>query len=724
MKRSYPLDTLILVHKEQIKLLFAAIPFSLLASLVNATLLTSILWSILPRHELIIWYLILATISLARFIHYKFFNAFFEASDRPLTFWENGFLTGSVLASLAWAIIPIFLLPTDIASQAVIAFVLGGMSAGATTSLSFRLRPIQLFLAIVLIPLIFKLLSSPIYTLNAMGIMAIFFLAMLLITSKRLYKNTEQNILLRMKSDRRENELQKNINALQEFHSITSSASFSFDEKIKKLLTLGLETFQLDIGIISHINHGVYIVKYIVGPEGCPDVGTKFNFDDTYCTQTFLSDFPRGFHHVAKSEIATHPCYQTFKLEAYIGAPIWVSNSRYGTLNFSSPAPRQDPFSEHELTLIQLFAQWIGNEMARTDSEKKLSQFKTTLDMTKDCVFMFEPSRLRFIYVNQGAIDQVGYSNKELMTMTPVDIKPEFDNVQFRKMIEPLKNGTQPFTHFETIHQHKNGSLIPVEISLQYVTPPDTSPRFVALVRDITERRRIDQMKNEFVSTVSHELRTPLTSIRGALGLIVSGAVGEPPEKMKSMLDIANNNTQRLLLLINDILDLQKIESGNLDFRFASIEVMPFIKQAIEDNTGYAQEHAVSLELVESIDKGYVFADKTRLMQVMNNLISNAAKFSPDGEQIEISVSHIADYIRIAVTDHGPGIPEEFYPELFDRFTQYDSSDTRQSGGTGLGLSISKLIVEKHNGHIDFVSTPGKGSSFYFELLEQHPTQR
>lgn len=720
MKTISSSNTLNAVHKEQLVLLFKAIPFSLIANLVNATLLTSILWPALPHDKLIIWYQALVIISIIRFIHYRFFKSLFHLSNRSTSFWENGFLLGSTSSALTWGIMPLLLFNDDIVNHAVVAFVLAGMSAGAVTALSVRTAAVQSFLVIMLVPMIFKLLSSGTYTLNIMGIMVTLFLALLLASAKRLYLNTEQNILLRMNSDQREIELQQNIHALQNFHAITSDARHHFDEKLKKLLALGLVTFELDIGIISHIDHGVYTIEHILAPEGSPEVGAKFDFNDTYCSQVFLSNFPKGFHHVAESEIATHPCYQAFKLEAYLGAPIWVNNTRYGTLNFSSPEPRDKPFSEHELTLIQLFAQWVGNEMARTESEKKLSQFKTTLDMTKDCVFMFEPEQLKFIYVNQGATEQVGYSHQELLSMTPIDIKPDINAEQFLTMINPLLTGEQPILNFETMHQHKNGSLIPVEISLQYIVPPDASPRFVALVRDITERRRIDQMKNEFVSTVSHELRTPLTSIRGALGLIVSGAIGgDLPDKIKTMLDIANNNTKRLLLLINDILDLQKIESGNLDFHFSSVEVMPFVKQAIEDNAGYAEEHSVSLNLTEQIESGRIYADKERLIQVMNNLISNAAKFSPEGEQIEISVSRIAGYIRITVTDHGPGIPEVFHSELFERFTQYDSSDTRQAGGTGLGLSISKLIVEKHNGHIDFVSSLGQGTSFYIEFLEQ-----
>lgn len=352
-------------------------------------------------------------------------------------------------------------------------------------------------------------------------------------------------------------------------------------------------------------------------------------------------------------------------------------------------------------------------------AQQELDSFKTTLDETMDCVFMFEPVSLKFFYVNAGAIDQVGYSYDEMMQKTAFDIKPEFSEEDFRETIAPMIAGQQSVLSFETLHEHKDGHTIPVEIFLQYIAPEGESPRFVAIVRDITERQKTDKMKNEFISTVSHELRTPLTSIRASLGLITQGVVGEIPDEASEMLNIAGNNTERLLLLINDILDIQKIESGQLAFKFQSLDLMPFLQRAIQDNAGYGEEYNVKFVLSNELADSRVYADSDRLMQVMANLLSNAAKFSPDGETVEISIArHKNDSIRISVTDHGPGIPEEFQPKLFLKFTQSDASDTRQKGGTGLGLNITKAIIEKHGGRIDFVTHEGIGSTFYIELPE------
>ena len=264
----------------------------------------------------------------------------------------------------------------------------------------------------------------------------------------------------------------------------------------------------------------------------------------------------------------------------------------------------------------------------------------------------------------------------------------------------------------------KNGSTFPLELAVaEMVVSGETI--FTGVVRDITERKEMDRMKNEFISTVSHELRTPLTSIRGSLGLLNSGTVGELPESASEMLKIASNNTERLLLLINDILDIQKIESGKMSFKFESVDLNLFIKQAIIDHAEYGNQHGVTFVLGKVLDGIHVYADKDRLMQVVGNLLSNAAKFSNYGDNVEISIAmHHSDRLRISFTDYGAGIPDEFQPKLFERFTQSDSSDTRAKGGTGLGLSISKVIIEKHGGLIGFVSKEGIGSTFYIELPE------
>jgi len=238
----------------------------------------------------------------------------------------------------------------------------------------------------------------------------------------------------------------------------------------------------------------------------------------------------------------------------------------------------------------------------------------------------------------------------------------------------------------------------------------------LAVYEDISARKQLDLLKNQFVSTVSHELRTPLTAIHGALGLVLGNALGAPEPKIRAMLEIAEQNSQRLIRLINDILDMQKVEAGQMDFHFAPLQLAPWLKKVLEQLAGYAAQHQVCFELSPVADDVWLTADANRLMQVMANLLSNAAKFSPANAVVHIRVERLADLIRIAVEDHGSGIEEEFKSVIFRPFSQSDTSDIRRFGGTGLGLSISKSIVEKHGGTLWFDSTLGKGSTFYIDL--------
>ncbi len=261
----------------------------------------------------------------------------------------------------------------------------------------------------------------------------------------------------------------------------------------------------------------------------------------------------------------------------------------------------------------------------------------------------------------------------------------------------------------------KDGSLIPVEVS---VSPVELGGqmRFLAVVRDVTERRQVDQMKTEFVSTVSHELRTPLTSIAGSLGLIAGGAAGELPERAHRLVEIAQANSARLIRLINDILDIEKIESGRMTFNVQALPLARLLPQAVEAIRPFAATHEVTLELGEVPADAVVLADEDRLLQVVTNLLSNAAKWSPRGGTVPVSVTPLGRYVRISVADEGPGITEEFRPRIFGKFAQADSSDTRQKGGTGLGLSIVREIVERLGGTVGFDSVPGDGTVFHVDL--------
>ncbi len=356
------------------------------------------------------------------------------------------------------------------------------------------------------------------------------------------------------------------------------------------------------------------------------------------------------------------------------------------------------------------------------------ARHRITLETMGDGLVTIDDNGL-ILSFNKAAENMFGYKESEIIgskinTLMSESHSVEYDNyfqnykVQKNKSLNNTdeKNNAGSLIEIEAIN--KNGEVFPIELLMSEMVIDDERI-FSGIIRDITERKRIDKMKNEFISTVSHELRTPLTSIRGSLGLLNGGAMGEFSAKAMKMLKIASNNTERLLFLINDILDIQKIESGQVTFNFETLEVMSFLELAVAEHGGYGKQYDVRFEITHKAENAHVYADKDRLMQVMSNLMSNAAKFSHENSIVEISAERQNNgRIRISVTDHGFGVPAEFQDKLFDRFTQSDSSDTRAKGGTGLGMAITKAVIKEHGGLIDFVTQEGVGSTFYIELQE------
>jgi PAS domain S-box-containing protein len=324
----------------------------------------------------------------------------------------------------------------------------------------------------------------------------------------------------------------------------------------------------------------------------------------------------------------------------------------------------------------------------------------------------------KIVMVNTEVERLFGYQRRELIGET-VDIlvpaRLRDQHVRYRDGFVHLPEARQMGADRDLFGLRRDGTEVPIEVGL---TPIQTSEGLLVLsvIVDISERKRLERLKDEFVSTVSHELRTPLTSISGSLGLLIGGATGKLPEPAERLLTIAQSNSQRLVRLVNDILDIEKIESNRMAFNFKRVEARALVEQAIEDNRGFADGYGVRITLDPASVAGEVHADPDRLVQVVTNLLSNAIKFSPPAGEVVASVERRADLIRISVRDHGPGIPLEFRPHMFEKFAQADATDSGRKGGTGLGLSIVKQIVARLGGAVDFEDAPGGGTVFHVDL--------
>lgn len=268
---------------------------------------------------------------------------------------------------------------------------------------------------------------------------------------------------------------------------------------------------------------------------------------------------------------------------------------------------------------------------------------------------------------------------------------------------------------FECTYVRSDGTRFPVSLSVTALrTGRNDLAGYLMIATDLSERRAIEKMKDEFVSVVSHELRTPLTSVKGALGLLVGGVTGPLPPKAQEMAQIALSNSDRLSRLVDDILDLQRIESGRLTMDRRSCELAALMKESAESVRLLAEGEGVTIVLFPCTAS--IHADQERIVQALVNLLGNAIKFSPHGGRIEFAAELTGHSVVFCVSDNGRGIPKDKLETIFERFQQVDASDAREKGGTGLGLAIVRSIVQQHGGRVWAESDLGTGSRFYVQL--------
>mgnify|MGYP000542203309 CR=1 FL=1 len=322
---------------------------------------------------------------------------------------------------------------------------------------------------------------------------------------------------------------------------------------------------------------------------------------------------------------------------------------------------------------------------------------------------------------NSAAERMFGWKRSEVLgwPMPELIVPERFRPSTYRAIDEVRSTGYSPLLErrVERTVISRQGVEFPIEMTAGLASGVGGS-FFAVFLHDISERRKVDQLKSEFVATVSHELRTPLTSIRASLSMLADGIAGDLPPDVANLVDIAHQSSERLVRLVNDVLDIQKIEAGSMQFERHAQPLLPVAEHALESMQAYAAQMGVTLRL-DCEDEARALSaaiDPDRLVQVLTNLLSNAIKFSPRGGQVTLGLSRHAGGARLSVRDQGAGIPADFQPRVFQRFAQADGADTRQKGGTGLGLSITRSLVEEHGGQISFETKPGAGTVFRVDL--------
>lgn len=347
-------------------------------------------------------------------------------------------------------------------------------------------------------------------------------------------------------------------------------------------------------------------------------------------------------------------------------------------------------------------------EAKRAQSDRQL---RTIFDHLPEEVFIFSAQTQAFTYANLAALRHLGADASQIV-MRRASLVPGFlSSPDFQAHLKAMHGSDRSLA---AIRQADGAKVL--DITVQLIRSEDQSAQFFVLAKDITDHMQTERAKAEFVSTVSHELRTPLTSIKGALGVLSSGAMGSVSENAQAILTMAQRNTERLILLINDLLDLEKLDAGQADMSRSPCELGSLVADVVEMNAGYAMQFGVTVEARVPPGLATISGNRDRLIQVLVNLVSNAVKFTPTGETVVVELTSRQGGYRVSVADRGPGVPEELKSRIFERFTQGRSTGAQPVAGTGLGLSISKAIIERHDGRIDFHPGAEGGTVFYFDL--------
>jgi len=535
----------------------------------------------------------------------------------------------------------------------------------------------------------------------------------------------------------------RTIKTLQRLHAVTSDDRLSLNTKIEKVLELGSRTFDLPLGIVSHIENDQYRIEHALSPNGEINVGDEFELGITYCCHTLKANGPLSFHHAGDSDIKLHPCYSTFGLESYIGIPLVVKGKRYGTLNFSGPDIHLKEFTRDDHELIRLFSQWIGNEITRIHNERELKKQQSLLES------MSSQARIGAWEVDLVKNSIYWSPMTKIIHNVPDDYEPDLETaIQFYKegysrdrigeLVKQAIERGEPYCE-ELQLVTADGNEIWVTARGQAEFEGETCVRLFGSFQDIDDRVKNHQelieakeaaeiatkSKSEFLANMSHEIRTPMNGVLGMLNTLIKGSL-RPEERHHALL--ARSSAESLLTLINDILDFSKVEAGKLELDETEFDLLELIYDFSAAMFITIEEKDLDFNVnVDGIRQSKVVGDAGRIRQILFNLVGNAIKFTKVGSIKVVAALEEREEFALftcSVTDSGIGIEQDKINKLFEVFTQADASTTRRYGGTGLGLAIVSQLCQLMGGEVFVVSKPGEGSTFTFNVTLKPATMQ
>lgn len=756
------------LSQQRDRLLYSQLTTGSLTSVVNSAILCIAFWGLVPDGLLLGWFGVVLVVNAGRVLLARQFHRTVSTQADVPAVWTRWLIASNFISGLLWGVASYsFFDPQHMTQTVILIFVLAGMTAGAGPLYAARVSAYLLFSAPALLLFALRLVQEQAIIYLLMAAMTCIYLLVLWVSARRIHRHMMESLRLRTdnlglieeltranqrieqvnidlkhkiveteqaeRTARRHRDILDAIRQAQTGFIEQVPVKVLFDDLLASLITLTDSEYGFIGEVLKDEKDQPYLRSYSL-TDIAWDEDTRALYEQRAETGMEFRQLDNLFGHVilhGEAVISNSP--QTDgragglppghpALRSFLGVPFYHGREIVGMMGIANRADGYDqamvedlaPFLHTCANLIHAYRVHKRQAEAEQALQRERRQLQAILDNAAEGILTLDEDG-RVTSINRAVRHIFQLERTEILEIPFARLLAPACRQSFERYMEGVTTGGQSAEYIELTALQGDGTEFPLELGVTSIDLGGAAIR-IAVLRDITERKKVERMKNDFIATVSHELRTPLTALQGALGLMRSKVVSELSPSASELLAIAENNSERLLELINDILDIERIEAGRIQMDIHPLALKAQLQEALEMNRQLSTQYDVRMTLHDLEEDCYVNADASRFQQIMTNLLSNAVKFSAAGREVQVAVYPGQHKIRVVVRDEGCGIPEQFKEHVFDKFSQGDNTDARQHAGSGLGLSISKALIEQMGGEIGFVSQEGKGSEFFIDL--------